>query len=538
MIEHKKQKKLLVKYLADHNIGSRENLEKTKRRFAKEFGTSFPSNVDLLKIYHRLVKNKTIRKSKIIENLLITRPIRSLSGIVNISVLTKPYPCPGQCIYCPTEKGFPKSYVSGEPAADRAKALGFDPYLQVQKRLESLNYQGHPIDKIELRIVGGTWSFYPKQYQTWFIKRCFQAANEFKIGHVKTKRVPNKKGLVLLGKVQKKNETARNRIVGLSIETRPDFIDRKEVLRLRKLGVTLVELGVQTVFDDILKKCRTGMAVQKISQATQILKNAGFKVLYQIMPNLPGSNLSRDLECFQILFNDARFRPDWLKIYPCVVCPKTKLLNVWKGGGYKPYSCKQLVKLLITIKTHLPYWVRVARIFRDIPSYSIIAGCRASNLREVVALELKKQNKRCHCIRCREVRARYCPQEKINLFREDYEASGGKEIFLSFENKERTKLFSLLRLRIQCENTSRTAIIREIQTFGPQLSLKTNHRGQDSMISPQHKGLGKQLIKSAESIAKDEFGLKKISVIAGIGVRDYYRKLGYRLKNTYMVKNL
>lgn len=541
-----KLEELLIQRLTREGESVNQDLAKAKRKIAKELSFNFfPSNIDLLKTYHRLVKNKSVKKSKIVERLLITRPVRSLSGIVNVSVLTKPWGCPGQCVFCPTAKGFPKSYLAGEPAADRAKSLNYNPYLQVAKRLGALANQGHLTNKIELRIVGGTWSFYPKQYQTWFIRRCFQAANEF--GN------KNKDKSQTLAEAQTKNETAEHRIVGLSIETRPDSITLKEVKRLRGLGVTLVELGAQTVFDEIHRKSRTGTTTKEIAQATKLLKNAGFKILYQVMPNLPGATPTKDLKLFQILFNDPRFKPDWLKIYPCLICPKTKLLKLWQQGKYKPYSQKTLLNLLIEIKKGLPSWVRIARIFRDIPSQSIISGCKLSNIRELVQKKMKKQGLKCPCIRCREVKTEYDPKEKIYLFREDYDASDGQEIFLSWENKNRAKLFSFLRLRIPYLSKQKTprkpssenaamavlknaALIREIQTFGAQLSIKDGVRG--GAASPQHKGMGKKLIQQAEKIAKQEFGFAKMAVISGIGVRDYYRKLGYRLQDTYMLKNL
>ena len=457
-----------------------------------------------------------------------TRPIRSLSGIVNISVLTKPYPCPGTCIFCPIEKGVPKSYLSGEPAVERAKRLKYDPYLQMKRRIEMLRIEGHPTDKIELRIVGGTFSFYPKNYQNWFVKRCFNAANE-----------RNSKNLI---EAQRKNERAKNRIVGISIETRPDFINEKEAFRLRNLGVTMVEMGAQTIFDDILKKNKTGLSQEKIAKATKLLKDAGFKVLYHLMLNLPGSNLKRDSECFKIIFSDGRFKPDWIKIYPVVVAKGSQLYQIWKKGKYKPYSEKELIELLIKIKKDLPYWVRVARILRDIPVPKIEAGCKISNLREVVKREMGKRNLFCKCIRCREIREKYDPKEKVYLFREDYNTSKGREIFLSFENKKREKLYSLLRLRIPFQIFKKerafipvlenSAIIREIQTYGEQVPIA------QKKLAPQHRGLGKKLIKEAEKITKNEFGLSKIAVISGIGTREYFRKFGYKLKETYMVKSL
>jgi len=529
--------KIINKCLKE-KISTEKELLDIKRWASKTFNIPTPSNVSLLQFYHNLLEKGRIKRNEKLEKILRKRKIRSLSGVVVVSVLTKPYPCPGRCIYCPLEKGIPKSYLSGEPAVERAKKLNFSPFLQVKKRIESLKKQGHPVDKIELRIIGGTWSFYSQKYRIWFISNCFAAAND--------RERKNYSSIKFLEKEQKKNEKAQHRIVGISIETRPDLIDEKEILNLRRLGVTMVELGVQTVFDDILKKCQRGHLVKETIRATKLLKDAGFKVMYQMMPNLPGSNLKRDLECFEILFNDSRFKPDWLKIYPCLVCKGSELYQIWKKGNYKPYSCKQLISLLIKIKSKLPYWTRVARIFRDIPVSKIEGGCKISNLREIVQKELKKRKLKCKCIRCREVRERYDPKEKVYLFREDYEASDGKEIFLSFENKKREKLLAFLRVRIPSfvlEHKSsplfhflpvlkNAGLIREIHTYGQMLPLK------ERSLSPQHRGLGKKLVKEAEKIIKKEFHLSKVVVISGVGVREYWRKLGYRLYNTYMVKKI
>jgi len=447
-----------------------------------------------------------------LELLLITRPIRSLSGIVNISVLTKPYPCPGECIYCPKEENIPKSYVSGEPAVERAKKLKYDPYKQTKLRIEMLEYEGHPTDKIELRIVGGTWSFYKKPYQEWFVKRCFDACN--------------KKNSKTLEKAQKANEKAKHRIVGLSIETRPDFINEKEINHLRKLGMTMVELGVQSTHDDILKLNKRGHTIKETIKATKLLKDAGFKVLYQMMPNLPGSNIKKDEKMFKELFTSQDFQPDLLKIYPCALLKEAPMYKLYKNKQYKPYTEKQLINLIKNIKKHIPVYIRIQRISRDIPSSRIIAGpAKISNIRQI----LKNQNLKCKCIRCREVRTDYNKKEKPQLIRKDYKASGGKEIFLSFETK--TKLYSLLRLRKTSDNK---AIIREIHTFGQQLPIKERIKS----LSPQHQGFGKRLIKEAEKITKKELKLKKISVITAVGVRNYFKKLGYKPENTYMVKAL
>ncbi len=539
---------LTIRELIKNKAETLSDLSLVKRKMAKKCKISSPSNVELLKAYQKLLKKKSIKKNEILENLLRKRKIRSLSGVVVVSVLTKPWPCPGKCIYCPSEPGLPKSYLSGEPAVERAKRANFNPYIQTRNRLQSLKIQGHPIDKIELRIIGGSWSFYPKKYQTGFIAKCFQAANEFKKLKITGVRplsiLQGSDPCQFLEKEQKRNEKTKCRIVGISIETRPDLICEKEILNLRKLGVTMVELGTQTTYDDILEKCQRGHLVQETIKATKLLKDAGFKVMYQIMPNLPGSNPKRDFKSVKKIFENSNFKPDWLKIYPCLVCKGTKLYQMWKKRKYRPYSDKELVELLIKIKQILPYWVRLARLFRDIPAQKIEAGSKISNLRQVVQREMEKRKMSCHCIRCREVKANYNPKEKIFYFRRDYDASCGREIFLSFENKNRSKLYSLLRLRLPLQSSSEArprccisvlknaAVIRELHTYGQMTPIA------GKKIAAQHRGLGKKLIKQAEKISKKEFKLSKIAVISGIGAREYYRKLGYRLQNTYMIKTL
>ena len=554
-----------IKYLLKAEVKTLADLDSAKRKIAKRFKTAIPSNVNLLKAYHNLIKNKRIKRDKNLEYLLIKRKVRSLSGIINVSILTKPYACPGKCIYCPSQKEIPKSYLEKEPAVQRAILTNFDPYLQIQTRLDSLKATGHPTDKIELRIIGGTWSFYPRQYQRWFINQCFSACNR----KVKSQKLKVKN----LEKEQKRNEKAKQRIIGITIETRPDFIDIEEIKRLRELGVTRVELGVQSIYNDVLKLNKRGHLIKETIRATKLLKDAGFKVSYQIMPNLPGSSFKKDVEMFKELFSNPDFQPDLLKIYPLDLVKQTSLYKWYKQRkftrlqpkrrkrpinaknisliGFKPYPKEKLIKLLIEIKKQIPYYVRIERIIRDIPSEDIIAGgVKTSNLREIVQ---KKVN--CKCIRCREIKQNYNPEEKLYLFKQEYEASKGKEIFLSFENKKRNNLYALLRLRIPGYGEDwpldilpvlkDSAIIREIHTYGQMLPLTEKRRGRApagkpgvSFSAAQHKGLGKKLIKEAEKIAKKDFGLKKIAVISGIGVRDYYRHLGYKLKDTYLVKLL
>tara|TARA_Y100000310_G_scaffold256515_1_gene264338 strand:- start:313 stop:1878 length:1566 start_codon:yes stop_codon:yes gene_type:complete len=504
-----------VKTLAD--------LDSEKRKIAKKFQISTIANTKLLKAYHDLVKKKRIKIDQNLEFLLRKRKIRSLSGIVIVSVLTKDYPCPGKCLYCPIQPGIPKSYLSNEPAVMRAILNDFNPFKQFQNRIEALTATGHPTDKVDLRIIGGTWSYYPKQYQTWFIKRCFEAANR------KTSKN--------LAQAQKTNEKAKHRIIGVTIETRPDYINPKEIQRLRGLGVTRVELGVQSIYNDVLIKNKREHTIETTIQATKLLKDAGFKICYQIMPNLPGSSLKRDKEMFDQLFQNQDFQPDLIKIYPCAILKQAPLYKLYKQGKFKPYTKEQITNLIKSIKKDIPKYVRIQRIIRDIPSISIAAGPKEiSNLRQVINQRIENEDWKCNCIRCREVGIDYNPKEKLTLFRQDYQASNGKEIFLSYEDKKQNKLYSLLRLRIPSKDTSlfptlnNSAIIREVHTYGQLHPLESKTK------SPQHKGLGKKLIKEAERIAKKEFKLDKIAVISGIGVKPYYKKLGYIEKDTYMIK--
>lgn len=498
-----------------HNVS---DLNSFKRKMAKKYNISCPKSIDLLKTYHKLVKEKRIKRNKKIEEFLKLRPVRSLSGIVNVSVLLKPYPCKGKCIFCPKEKGLPKSYLKKEPAVQRAVLNKFHPFFQTKTRLESLKLTGHPTDKIELRIIGGTWSQYPKNYQTWFVKQCFRACN-----NSKTKS---------LEKLQKENEKAKRRIIGITIETRPDCIDLKEIKRMRTLGITRVELGVQTVYNDILKINKRGHTIKETIKATKLLKDNGFKVSYQLMPNLKGSSPKKDIEMFRVIFSNPDFRPDLIKIYPLALVKSAPLHKDFKKGNYKPYSKEKLINLLAEIKEQIPLWCRIERVIRDIPPQYIVKGAKTLNLREIVQ---KRMKQKCKCIRCREVKGSY-KKEKLYLFKEEYEASKGKEIFLSYENKNRTRLYALLRLRIrESENIlpvlKNAALIREIHTYGQMTEI-----GKKS-ISAQHKGLGKKLIREAEKISKLYYN--RIAVISGVGVRNYWRQLGYKIiGHGYMAKIL
>jgi elongator complex protein 3 len=512
-----------IKLAIKRNVKNSDDFLQLKKDLCKKLEFPLPTNADLREAYDKLVARKEIKPNENFEKVMLSRRIRTQSGVAVIAVLTKSYPCPGKCIYCPTESKMPKSYLSNEPAVMRAISSKFDPYRQVQNRLRSLELNGHKTDKIELIVMGGTFSYLPEKYQKWFITECFRACNDYpKI--VKSAKC-KVKSLVNLSVEQKKNEKSNHRIVGLTLETRPDYINKKEIANFRNLGCTRVELGVQSVFDDVLKLNKRGHGVRRTIEATKILKDAGFKINYHIMPGLFGSNPKRDLEMFKILFDNQDFRPDMLKIYPTVVIKNSNLYKVWKQGKYKPLSDKQFEKLVLEVKNKIiPPYVRISRLVRDVPSVSIYAGPNISNLRQLIA-----SRSHCQCIRCREVKLDYKINEKIIINRINYDASDGKEIFLQFVSKDEQKLFTLLRLRI----SNNSAMIREVHTYGKMAEIDKHDKK-----SPQHIGLGKKLIAEAEKIAKYEFGLKKITVISGIGVRGYYKKLGYRLKDTYMVKVL
>ncbi len=497
-----------------------------KKEISGKLGLPIPTNADLRETYEKLVKHKKIKRNLKFEEVMLSRRVRTQSGVAIVAVLTKSYPCPGKCLYCPTEKNMPKSYLSNEPAVMRAISSKFNPYLQVWNRLRSLELNGHKTDKIELIVMGGTFSYLPKNYQKWFIKECFRACNEYpKVYKVRRFIKSIKKLDYLLLHEQNRNEKAKHRIVGLTLETRPDYIDEDEILNFRKLGCTRVELGVQSIFDDVLKINERGHDVAATIKATRLLKDAGFKINYHIMPGLPGSSLKKDYEMLKKLFSNPDFRPDMLKIYPTIVVKNSALYNFWKKDRYKPLNDKQFEKFILQMKNEIiPPYVRISRLVRDVPTTSIVAGPALSNIRQMIAKKSK-----CQCIRCREVGADYKINEKIVLDRINYEASGGKEIFLQYVSPDKGKLFALLRLRI----SNNTAIIREVHTYG-----KLTEINKKDKKSPQHIGLGKKLMQKAEQIAKEEFNLDKIVVISGVGVRDYYRKLGYRLNNTYMVKRI
>lgn len=547
------------------------------RKHIKAEKESFPRFASLLKAYRELLKAGDIEKQPWLEQLLIKRAIRTLSGVAPVHVMTAPLGCPANCLYCPTEPGMPKSYLSSQPGAMRAILNDFDPYRQVKMRLRALYQNGHHPEKIELIENGATWGALPKRYRTWFITRCFEAANNFKPEEEEdtTDFIPaSNNRLFILNKLknqpdhlqkdslrlqdeddsdllpalfeaQKINETAKHRLIGITIETRPDWLSDEEIVHLRNIGCTKIELGVQNIYEEVLKANNRGHDIDTIKNATERLRDAGFKVAYHIMPAMYKSTPEMDIKMFDELFSDPGFKPDFLKVYPCVVLKQAHLYKLWERGEYKPYDAETLLKVLVEIKKRFPRYCRVARLVRDIPSDMISDGNKITNLREMVQKEIKKQGIKCQCIRCREVMGDVKDEELVfDDFQ--YETINGTEHFLTYSGKDSDNLYAFLRLRLPKSDQnsifpelSDCALIRELHTYGKLARL--SHTGKacltPTMQMAQHKGLGRKLMDHAEKLAQKS-GHKKTAVISGVGTREYYKKLGYKLEQTYMIKEM
>ncbi len=502
----------------DGKIKSKDELERWKNRLAKKYGITMPRNSDILRSLPEDLREKY-------KHMLVKKPSRTLSGVAVVAIMTSPFPCPhGKCIYCPggPDKGTAQSYTGHEPAALRAAQHNFDPYAQTRARIEQLNAIGHSTDKIDLIIMGGTFTARPQRYQEWFVKRAFDAMNECDAKS--------------LEEAQLINETAKNRCIGLTVETRPDWFMEKEIDFALRLGATRVELGIQTVYDDILEYVKRGHTIRESIISTRLAKDAGFKINYHMMPGLPGSNVERDLAAFREIFENPDFRPDMLKIYPTLVVRGTELYEMWKRGDYRPYTLEEIIELLVKVISMVPPWTRIQRIQRDIPAKFIEAGVKRGDLRALVMNELKRRGMRCSEIRCREVGRK--GGEKFEMMRRDYVASRGREVFLSYEDKDYDSIAAFLRLRLPSEHAHRpemqdAAIVRELKVFGKEVPV-----GEREKEAWQHRGFGRSLMEEAERIAREESGASRMVVISGVGVRNYYRKLGYERLGPYMAKKL
>jgi elongator complex protein 3 len=454
---------------------------------------------------------------------------RTISGVTPLAVMTMPLSCPGQCLYCPTYPDAPQSYTPESPAVLRAKRCDYDARQQVALRLRTFAEMGHPTDKIELIVMGGTFLAHPMDYQYRFIKDCYDGLNGV--------------ASATLAEAKKLNETARHRCTGLCLETRPDWCQQEEIDRMLEFGTTRVELGVQTLNDDVYRLVRRGHSVADVVGATALLREHGFKVYYHWMPGLPGSTPELDLELSRVLFDDERFKPDGLKLYPTMVVAGTELEKWYRDGRYQPYDNETMVNLTIGIKSMVPKYVRISRVLRDIPSKFIVAGLKDS-LRDIVRERMRQADIECRCIRCREYGHRVQAGREAgepHMVRMDYDASGGREVFLSFEDEGET-LYGLLRMRLQSRPVpalgpgwnGNLALIRELHVFGPEVPI--NEQRTESV---QHRGLGKALLREAERIARDDFLANRVIVLSGTGAREYYRtEFGYSSQGDYMIKNL
>lgn len=571
----------------------KDDIAKVAKRFADQNGQVFKFS-QILNGYKKLAGTNGLAevKDQIIQALK-KKPTRTASGVTPVTVLTKPFPCPGKCIFCPNDVRMPKSYLSDEPGAQRAERNFFDPYLQTYNRLEALSSIGHNTDKVEIIILGGTWSFYPEAYQIWFIKECFRALNDFgvrddrvdvekryqqmedqltKLRQLKLSNNPQENKKVVeefnlafhgeklknsynhvisnlyvgpekvggfdkyqvadwteLEEQQKINETAISRCVGLVVETRPDNISEEEVLRIRRLGATKTQIGVQSLQDEVLELNKRGHDVAATRKAFKLLRQAGFKIHAHWMANLYGSDVEKDMHDFDQLFSDPDFHPDELKIYPCSLISSAELMQVYKQGKWRPYDESQLLEVVSYALTHTPGYCRLTRVIRDIPSDDIVAGNKKTNFRQISEKKIKDEEKILVDIRSREIRDDQFEIDKVRLERIEYQTSITREIFLQFvvETEKRPDIIlAFLRLSLPDQNSfidelAGSAMIREIHVYGPAVGI-----GKKDKSRAQHEGFGTQLIKKAREIAKQE-KYDKLSVISSIGTREYYRKKGF-----------
>jgi len=486
------------------------------------------SNADLIAIL-------TPKENSQLLPILQRKTTRTISGVTVIATMTEPYPCPQPepCAYCPggPTQGSPQSYTGHEPAAMRGSQNNFDPYLQVKSRIEQLTAIGHKVDKIELIIMGGTFPATPPEYQTHFIQRCLDAITD--------------KTSANLEEAKTFAETSKMRNVGITVESRPDWAKQPHIDDMLNMGVTRIELGVQNPCDEIYKIVGRTHTVADVTEATQIAKDAGLKIVYHLMPGMPGSNPKKDINTFKTIFSDQRFKPDMIKIYPCLAIDGTKAYQWLQQGKYQPYNTEQAAEIIAEIKKFIPNWVRIMRVQRDIPAKLILNGVKKSNLRQIVHEKLKTQNIKCQCIRCREVGHRIETDnikpnlKNIEILTQQYTASNGTEYFISAEDPKNNILLGYLRLRIPSPNAHRpeitktpTAIIRELHIYGPLVPV-----GHHTTNAWQHKGYGQQLLQEAENITKKE-NLKKLLIISALGTKQYYMRTGYQHDGPYMSKHL
>jgi elongator complex protein 3 len=557
-----------------------------------------PTEIDIF-MHADKRQTKELRKPEIME-VMQTKPTRTASGVAVVAVMTKPFQCPHQtrkdgngkpCIYCPGGPAsffgdVPQSYTGKEPATLRGLRNNFDPYMQIFNRLEQYIVSGHAPEKIELVVMGGTFPSFPSAYKKEFIYYCFKAMNDFsdmfmKKGFVKFDFDKFKKFFFLPGKVgneqrtelvkenvlqikekskekiskrtiskriisdfdieaeQKRNEKSNIKCVALCIETRPDYGLIEHGEEMLDFGCTRVELGVQSINDDVLWAINRGHYVDTTIKSTRVLKDLGFKIGYHMMIGLPGSNLRRDAKMMQDIFSNPDFKPDMIKIYPCMVIKGTELYDMWKNKRFKAVTTEQAASLIADFKKTIPEYCRIQRIQRDIPTNATESGVSMTNLRQAIDKICTERKIKCRCIRCRELGHQYNKNGilpgKISINTIKYDASHGKEFFIEAEDIHKDILVGFCRLRfpsqqLRKEITKDSAIIRELHVYGQALSI-----GAKNELSGQHKGIGKKLMEEAEFVAK-KYKKKKMIIISGVGAKEYYKKLGYKKEGPYMIK--
>jgi elongator complex protein 3 len=520
----------IIQHLMEMPNPTKRDVDSLKVKAAGKHGLGkVPSNSEI--IQHL----KPEESAKLLP-ILRRKSVRTISGVTVVAVMTKPSSCPKEepCAYCPggPSAGVPQSYTGHEPAALRGAQNEYNPYAQVRTRIEQLKTIGHKVDKVELIIMGGTFPSTPTDYQEDFVKQCLDAITETKTQS--------------LEEAKKVAETSRIRNVGITVETRPDWAKEEHVDRMLSMGVTRVEVGVQNVYDDIYAVVNRGHRVKDVVEATRIMKDAGLKVVYHLMPGLPGSSFERDLEGFREIFTNSQFKPDMIKLYPCLVIKGTKVYDWWKKGEYRPYTTDEAAQLIAEVKKFVPPWVRIMRVQRDIPANLIEAGVKLSNLRQIALGKLGAEGMRCRCIRCREVGHRWLRDkvkpdpDKIEIRTVTEEASGGQELFISAEDPTNDVLVGYVRLRVPSEKASRpeiapekTAIVRELRVYGPLVPVGKHVAG-----AWQHKGYGGILLSEAERAASEEYSRSKIAVTSALGTKQYYKQFGYSYDGPYVSKRL
>jgi elongator complex protein 3 len=520
----------LVEMIASGDVSTRDGLNAAKKSVSLAYRLSkLPRNSDILKAAEG-------DEYGLVLGMLQKRPIRTISGVAVVAVMTSPYKCPhGKCVPCPggVDSIFnsPQSYTGAEPAALRAFQADYDPYRQVAARLDQLKQIGHDLDKVELIIMGGTMTARPLDYQQWFVKRCLDAMNDFGAVPLETKYMED---------AQDANESAAVRNVAMTFETRPDWCRAWHIDRMLGMGVTKVELGVQSTYDFILKRIERGHTVADSAEANRALRDSGLKAGFHMMPGLPGSSVERDLRMFEALFKDARFCPDYLKIYPTLVVKNTRLYDMWERGEYAPLTSEDAALLLARIKERLPKWVRLQRIQRDIPVKHIVAGVLKSNVRQLAGDILRKEGGQCRCIRCREIghkllKGLIADPDAVRLDVEKYDVCGGAEHFISFEEPNIDALVGFARLRFPGRpgrhELDDAAVVRELHVYGRMVPIGRNNENW------QHRGYGAELLRAAGDLAVDA-GYRKLAVMSGIGAREYYKKLGFVHDGPYMSRRL